>query len=611
MAKERSAAGRDSPSEPTPTLGRRSSDLEQTDDIARSLSSQPGPLAPDIQENSVSSPLHANGNGKHRCHHVRDEEAQPTESSPLLGDREREDEETAPAAETAQVFLLITNPGRFWLIFAVILINLFIMAFDGTIMASSHPVITSHFHAANSASWLSTSFLLTSTAFQPLFGRLTDAVGRKPLFVACAVIFFLATLWCALAGSIESFIAARALCGLAGGGGGTIGSIMTSDLVPIERRGSYQAYINVTAGVGGALGAALGGWLAESLGWRWEFGIQLPFLAFVTTVALLAIPADLGLQEDRKSTVSQQLKDFDFQGSLLLTSCITSLILGVNLGGNILPWKHPFIIASLIVFAITFPLFIWVERRATRPIMPLQVLLMAPRANLVFSNFIAALLMNALTFNLPLFFQAVLLSSATDSGLRLVMPSIVASVFGAFTGFAITWTRRLKWPPMLGSSLLLLGCVSLSLLRRDLPEIVYNLALVPSSVGQGFAFSGTFMALLASSQQKEQAVVTSTLILWRSLGLVVGVAYASLVVQNALRYYLNIYVDDIPDKAEMIENVRKSVELVAKLEQPLRDQVVMSYEAAIRLTFMTLSILSAVAVLIIIPIKLPRLPKRD
>jgi hypothetical protein len=246
MANERSAMRRgDAPSEPTPVLGRRSSNFDNTDNIAKSLSSQPVPLTPETQENIIVGPLNAkrklNGNGKHHQqhhngHHAGDEEAQPTETSPLIGDRigKHGEEETAPAAATAQVFLLITNPGRFWLIFAVILINLFIMAFDGTIMASSHPVITSHFHAANSASWLSTSFLLTSTAFQPLFGRLSDAVGRKPLFVACAIIFFMATLWCALAGSIESFIAARALCGLAGGGGGTIGSIMTSDLVPIE-----------------------------------------------------------------------------------------------------------------------------------------------------------------------------------------------------------------------------------------------------------------------------------------------------------------------------------------------------------------------------------------
>lgn len=155
-----------------------------------------------------------------------------TERSPLLPRRNS----TASATSTAKSFVFLgeASPARFWLIFAQILTSQFIAAFDGTLMASSHPVITSHFKAANSASWLSTAFLLTSTTFQPLLGRLSDAMGRKPLFVASIGVFTVATTWCALAGSIGSFIAARALCGLGAGGVVALGSIITSDLVPIE-----------------------------------------------------------------------------------------------------------------------------------------------------------------------------------------------------------------------------------------------------------------------------------------------------------------------------------------------------------------------------------------
>lgn len=227
-------------SEPTPILGRvadSDNKTDQMDELARSIPSTTQALAPENQENNMVGPLnaHSEANGKRKKTHANghvdgDEEDGPNETSPLIGNRE---EGSAPAAQTEQKFLLETNPGRFWLIFMVVLINLFISAFDGTIMASSHPVITSDFNAANSASWLSTSFLLTSTTFQPLLGRLSDALGRKPLFVLCTLIFFLSVLWCALAGSIESFIAARAVCGIGAGGAGTLGSIITSDLVPI------------------------------------------------------------------------------------------------------------------------------------------------------------------------------------------------------------------------------------------------------------------------------------------------------------------------------------------------------------------------------------------
>jgi hypothetical protein len=174
------------------------------------------------------------------------------------------------------------------------------------------------------------------------------------------------------------------------------------------------------------------------------------------------------------------------------------------------------------------------------------------------------------------------------------------------TGFSITWTRRLKWPVLTGTLWYLIGSITLCFLRRGMPNIVYLFILIPQSIGQGFQFPGTFMAILASSKQAEQAVVTSTLILWRCVGFVFGIAVSSLVVQNALVYYLNAFVQG-EDKLEIIKRVRASVEAVAKLEEPYREQVVQSYEASLRLTFLLCTVLAAISVLIVLPIKLPRL----
>ncbi|KAL7950110.1 MFS general substrate transporter [Trichoderma barbatum] len=549
----------------------------------------------------------ANDNILDRVNNIIDDPTYvPTEHSPLLRRNSSSSTSTSsPSTTESFLFLGETSPTRFWLIFGQILFTQFLASFDSTLMASSHPVITSHFKAANSASWLSTAFLLTSTAFQPLLGRLSDAIGRKPLFVASLGIFALATVGCALAGSIESFVAARAVCGLGAGGAITLGSILTSDLVPIERRGNYQSYVNVTFGAGAALGAALGGAMAEALGWRWEFGVQIPPILLCTAVAVMVIPDDIGLKGPRKGVLAA-LSEFDFKGSVLLTVSTTSVILGLNFGGNIYPWTHPFVIASLSITAISFPTFLWVESRVHMPIMPLRLIRHSPRANLIFSNFIAALLSNSIIFNIPLYFQAVLLSSATSSGLRLALPSIVATIFGASTGFAITWSRRLKWPVVSGTLWYLAGCITLCFLHRGMSAIVYLLVLIPQSIGQGFLFPGTFMAVLASSSQAEQAIVTSTLILWRCVGLVLGVATSSLVVQNALVHYLDVFVQG-EDKVEIIKRVRASVEAVAKLEEPYREQVVQSYEASLRLTFILCTVIAAVSVLIVLPIKLPRL----
>jgi hypothetical protein len=169
-----------------------------------------------------------------------------TSRRPSVTSEGLEDEAVAEldGVTTPPLFLGGISHGRFWWIFGSVLALHFVSNFDGTIMASSHPVITSYFQSSNSASWLSTAFLLTSTAFQPLVGRLSDTVGRKGPYLAAATIFALATVWCALAQSMASFIAGRAVCGLGAGGVMTLGSIIVSDLVPIERRGGKYLYLS-------------------------------------------------------------------------------------------------------------------------------------------------------------------------------------------------------------------------------------------------------------------------------------------------------------------------------------------------------------------------------
>lgn len=230
--------------------------------------------------------------------------------------------------ESKSPFLGGVGVKRFWLIFGGVLLTYTLSSFDSTIMVSSHPVITSYFHASNSASWLSTAFLLTSTSFQPIFGRLSDAMGRKPPYIFSMILFLASTIWCALAQSMTSFIIARAVCGLGAGGVMSMGSIITSDLIPIEIRGAYQSYLNIVFGIGAASGAALGGAIADHLGWRWEFGVQVPGLIICLIVSCFVIPNDLGLNRGKK-TLKEALSVFDYKGSLLLMATITFFILAI------------------------------------------------------------------------------------------------------------------------------------------------------------------------------------------------------------------------------------------------------------------------------------------
>jgi hypothetical protein len=146
-------------------------------------------------------------------------------------------------------------------------------------------------------------------------------------------------------------------------------------------------------------------------------------------------------------------------------------------------------------------------------------------------------------------------------------------------------------------------------MRIGMPDWVYLLFLVPSSMGQGFLFPGAFIALLSLSEQAEQAVVTSTMTLWRSLGMVLGVASSSLVVQNALVVYLDRMVTG-PEKERVVNDVRKSIQAIADLPEHYRLQVIDAYAASLRLTFMLTAVLALIGVVIIVGIQVPRLGKR-
>lgn len=478
--------------------------------------------------------------------------------------------------DTTRIKLLYSVSGsQFWSCFIGIALVCFVGCFDSTLMASSHPVITSYFDASNYASWLSTSFLLTSTAFQPMFGRISDTFGRKIPFVFSLTSFWLGTLWCALAPNIEQFIFARAICGLGAAGSLSMGTIIISDLVPLEARGGYLSFLNLASGVGSSLGAAMGGFLAETLGWRWEFGIQVPAIALCVVVAYFSTPSELGPMLCKTSQASQTfvetLLSFDLAGSALLTSSITFLILALNLGGNTLPWSDPIIVVCFVLFFALGTALIYVERRAPKPVMPLHMLFNKPQGNLIFSNFLACMTMNTILFNLPLYFQAVILDTPTRSGTRLIIPFLANMVASFLTGNFISYSLRFRPTLILGSILIVMGSIGLTIMPRTLPTMLYSWLTALATGGQGFNFPTISIAILAVSHPDDMAVATSTLILFRSLGTVMGVAVSSLVAQNGLAYFLEIYVVS-PRKLQIIKEVRMSVNTVRSLEGVVREQ---------------------------------------
>ena len=320
----------------------------------------------------------------------------------------------------------------------------------------------------------------------------------------------------------------------------SMGSIITNDLVPIHARASFQSILVLAFGLGQASGAALGGLLCGTIGWRLAFGVQVPGFVVCGVTSYMTVPKDLGpkLAKNSKGALQKLIKTFDLAGLKLLALSVTCLILYLNLGGVVLPWSHPLMIVSLIAFFIGVCLFIWIETGASYPVIPIGLLLSWPRANISYSNIFGSIIVAAIIFNTPLYFEVVKHDSPTVAGLRLVAPFLALSASGFLSCLVLSSEYRIRLAIVVGAVMMLLGTVCISFLSRRLSSWAALIFLVPSFLSQGFMFPATYLCMLRSSPHKEHAVVTSTLLLWRRLGSVMGVAISTLVVQNRLLYYL-------------------------------------------------------------------------
>jgi MFS family permease len=253
--------------------------------------------------------------------------------------------------------------------------NVFLYGFDGTITAATYGIISSSFSAANTASWLTTSYLVTSTAFQPLYGRVSDIFGRRICFFISTTAFALGCLGCAVARDIITLNAMRALTGFGGGGLMTMATIVNSDMIPFRKRGMYQAMQNGLFGFGAICGASLGGSVADGIGWRWCFALQVPISALALATGYLVIRNPDGTIASGQDGWRKVWGKVDFTGAVVLVVAISVQLVGLSLGGNELPWTSGWVIGSLLGSTVLFAVFLVVEKKTGAiPVIPLKML---------------------------------------------------------------------------------------------------------------------------------------------------------------------------------------------------------------------------------------------
>ncbi|KAG8985640.1 hypothetical protein FRB90_004561, partial [Tulasnella sp. 427] len=414
--------------------------------------------------------------------------------------------------------------------------------------------IASEFNSAHQASWLGTSFLLATCTFTPLYGRLSNAAGRR---AACQLaIFFcgLGTIACGFCNKLELLIAARFVAGLGGGGTFTTASICVSDLYSMRDRSLTQGYANIFVGLGLGLGGPFGGYVSDRLGWRWAFLLQDPLFLLSFTLVSLTLTYTT---PNQSTSPLQVLKRIDYWGCLTLLSGVASYIVFLSLKYNEdLPLSHPGVVSSMCSTVLSFAAFVFVELKvAKEPVLAPGLLVQRTPVLVGVSNMIVSICNFSVQFYVPMWFETVQRTSVTIAGLHIMPSSVSMSIGSLFAGYMMHRTGRYKSLTTTFGVLPAFAALLLARLKRDSWTVTQWLSIVPLGFGNAVVLQSTLIALLASIPHSMLAVGTGFTQLFRGIGQVSGVAVSSALFQHLLERELEKRLTGQGD-ADLIRKIR-------------------------------------------------------
>src|SRR4051794_10453256 len=401
---------------------------------------------------------------------------------------------------------------------------LLLASLDQTIVATALPTIVGDLGGIEHLSWVVTSYLLASTIVGPLYGKLGDLYGRKIVLQTAIVIFLIGSALCGIAQNMAELIAVRAVQGIGGGGLIVTSIAVVGDIIPPRDRGKYQGFFGAVFGVSTVIGPLLGGFFVDNLSWRWIFYVNLP----VGGAALLVIATAF---HSRAVHVRHRI---DYLGAALLAGGLSSIVLFTSLGGTTWAWGSTQIVALIVLGVGLLGAFVFVERAAAEPIVPLALF-----RNRVFTvtsaiGFIVGLaLFGAVTY-LPLFLQIVKGDSPTRSGLLLtpLMAGLLVTSIGS--GQLISRFGRYKPFPVAGTALMTVAMYLLAGISVSMPTWQTALYLVVLGFGLGMTMQVLVLAAQNAVPYELLGVATSGSTLFRQVGGSIGVSVFGAIFANRL-----------------------------------------------------------------------------
>ncbi|KAM0750320.1 MFS general substrate transporter [Meredithblackwellia eburnea MCA 4105] len=467
---------------------------------------------------------------------------------------------------------------------------IFLSFMDQTIVSTALPIISSAFNAGRSSSWVASAYLLTSTAFQPVWGRLSDVFGRKITLIVCVVIFLLGSLACALAQSMQQLIVFRGLQGVGGGGFLTLVLIIVSDIVSLQERGKYQGINEITIAIANGVGPLIGGVLSEKVGWRWCFWINLPIGAVTILLLVFFLPL-MGV----KGEMRQKLLQIDYVGAVLTIIGAGLIIFPLNWGGTSFAWTSGPVIGCLVAGVTVLGLFmVWEWRVARIPIISPSIFKSGTVNAVLGATLVSGACLLSQVYYLPQYLQIVRGDSAIRAGILMIplLVLITASVF--ISGQIVARTGEYRRLIFSGYAIWTVGLGLLSTIDQNTSTARFIGYMVITAVGQGQTLQTSMVAAQAAVPRHEMSVVTASRTFVRSLGGSIALAICAAIINNTLRSNLasksgftTTIIDALIDDPTAIwgRSTKPSAELVANLPPAQKAEVIAAYVKGFRIVF--------------------------